>query len=86
MFCKEGGNMLKNMATAITGTLGVGGAVALYIGMGLGWLYWIYMGVKLGSFMMVILAILGPLGFIASVLGLWSFIFGIPLWLLQLVH
>jgi hypothetical protein len=65
--------------------LGAGGAIALYIGSAFGWLYWIYIGVKLGSFAMVIFAILGPLGIVASILGLWSFFFGIPLWLLHLV-
>jgi len=78
--------MIKNIFGAVTGILGVSGAFAFYIGMGLGWLYWIYVGVKLGSFAMVIFAILGPVGFIAAVLGLWSFIFGVPLWLVHLVQ
>ena len=56
------------------------------IGAALGWFYWIYVGVKLGSFAMVIFALLGPLAFIASILGLWSFIFGVPLWLVHLVR
>ena len=77
---------MKKLHELIIGALGVGGVFAVYIGMGVGWLYWIYIGVKLGSFVMVIFAILGPLGFVCSILGLWSLIFGIPLWLLHLVQ
>lgn len=77
---------MKKMFEAVAGVLGAGGAIALYVGLGLGWLYWIYIGVKLGSFAMVIFAILGPFGLVASILGAWSFLFGIPLWLLHLVR
>jgi hypothetical protein len=40
---KLGGANMKKMFEAITSFVGVGGAIALYIGTGLGWLYWIYM-------------------------------------------
>ena len=78
--------MIKNVFGAVSGVLGAGGAIILYIGLGLGWLYWTYIGAKLGSFGMVIFGILGPFGFIASILGAWSLMFGIPLWLLHLVR
>jgi hypothetical protein len=76
---------MKKLHEAILGIVGAGGLITLYLGMGFGWLYWIYIGVKLGSFGMVIFAILGPIGFVCSILGIWSFIFGIPLWLLHWV-
>jgi hypothetical protein len=52
----------------------------------LGWAYWMWMSLQLGSFMMFFFGILGPFAFIAGILGLWSFFFGIPLWLFQMVH
>jgi hypothetical protein len=52
----------------------------------LGWAYWMWMAIKLGSFMMFFFGILGPLAVVAAVLGLWSFVFGIPMWLLYLVR
>jgi hypothetical protein len=51
----------------------------------LGWAYWMWLAIKLGSFMMFLFGILGPTALIAGVLGLWSFFFGIPLWILHLV-
>ena len=52
----------------------------------LGWAYWMWMAINLGSFMMFFFGILGPFALIAGVLGLWSFFFGIPLWLLHMVR
>src|SRR5882672_1715544 len=37
------------------------------------------------SFGMFVSGLAGPLAFLAAVLGLWSMLFGIPLWLLHLV-
>ena len=48
----------------------------------LGWAYWMWMAIKLGSFGMFFFGILGPFAMVAGVLGLWSFLFGIPHWLL----
>jgi hypothetical protein len=44
--------------------------------------YWMWMAIKLGSFGMFFFGIFGPFALIAGVLGLWSFFFGIPHWLL----
>ena len=51
----------------------------------LGWAYWMWMAIQGGSFMMFFFGILGPFALVAGVLGLWSFFFGIPDWLLHLV-
>jgi phage-related minor tail protein len=75
---------IKQITGAIFGALGVVGSVASYVGFGIGWLYWVYLGVKLGSFIMVIVALLGPVALIVSVIGLWSFIFGVPDWIIHL--
>ena len=52
----------------------------------LGWAYWMWLAITLGSFAMFFFGILGPFALVAGVLGLWSFFFGLPLWLLSLVH
>jgi len=52
----------------------------------LGSAYWMWMAIKLGSFMMFFFGILGPFALVAGILGLWSFFFGIPLWLLHMVR
>jgi hypothetical protein len=57
------------------------GIVFMLVGT-LGWAYWMWMAIKLGSFGMFFFGILGPFALIAGVLGLWSFVFGIPSWLL----
>ena len=51
----------------------------------LGWAYWMWMAIKLGSFLMFFFGLLGPLALVAGLLGLWSFFFGIPAWLLHMV-
>lgn len=70
----------------------IGGLFGSAIGIGfflcatLGWAYWMWMAIMLGSFMMFFFGILGPLAIFAGILGLWSFVFGIPLWLIKLVQ
>lgn len=48
----------------------------------LGWAYWMWMAIKLGSFGMFFFGVLGPFAMVAGALGLWSFVFGLPHWLL----
>ena len=55
------------------------------IGIFVGWAYWLFVSVKVGSFVMFIFGILGPCAIPASLLGLWSFLFGAPDWLLHFV-
>ena len=40
----------------------------------LGWAYWMWMAVSVGSFGMFFFGLLGPLTVVAGILGLWSFI------------
>ncbi|HRF07532.1 MAG TPA: hypothetical protein PL193_02645 [Xanthobacteraceae bacterium] len=74
------------MKDVISTLFGSALGVLFFITSTLGWLYWMYMAVKIGSFAMFIFGILGPLAFVAGVLGLWSFFFGAPAWLLNLVN
>jgi hypothetical protein len=70
----------------------IGGIFASGFGIGfflvgtLGWAYWMWMAIKVGSFMMFFFGILGPFAAVAGVLGLWSFVFGAPLWLMHMVR
>jgi hypothetical protein len=52
----------------------------------LGWAYWMWMAINLGSFLMFLFGLMGPFALLAGILGLWSFAFGIPLWILHLVR
>jgi hypothetical protein len=69
----------------IGGSLGVFGFLALYAGAFIGWAYWMWMSVHLGSFFMFVFGLFGPLIVPATILGAWSLVFGPPLWLLHLV-
>jgi hypothetical protein len=73
---------IKGVLSALLGSA-VG--VIFFLITTLGWAYWMWMAIKLGSFMMFFFGILGPLAFVAGFLGLWSFFFGIPVWLFNLV-
>ncbi len=64
-------------------TLLASGAGIIFLLCGtLGWAYWMWTAIQLGSFGMFFFGILGPFAVVAGVLGLWSFLFGIPSWLL----
>jgi hypothetical protein len=76
------GGMMETIKVFFAQILGSAiGVIGLLVGT-LGWAYWMWMAIKLGSFGMFFFGILGPFAMIAGVLGLWSFFFGIPHWLL----
>lgn len=76
---------MKNLLAGITATLGAAGALAFYLFTFVGWLYWVWTAIQLGSFVMFVLGLLGPLAFIAAIFGMWSLVFGVPIWLLRLM-
>lgn len=47
----------------------------------LGWAYWMWMAIQVKSFLMFFFGIFGPFAVVAGFLGLWSFAFGAPQWL-----
>ena len=51
----------------------------------LGWVYWLWFAVKVGSFAMFAFGIFFPLVIVAAILGLWSLLVGMPPWLLHMV-
>jgi len=77
--------MFRRFADFLIGLVGAGGVIAFSLVSSLGWAYWMWMAIKIGSFGMFLFGILGPLAFIAGLLGLWSFFFGIPMWLFHIV-
>lgn len=77
--------MFKRFSDLLVGLFGAGGAIVFFAVPTLGWAYWMWMAIKIGSFGMFFFGILGPLAFVAGLLGLWSFIFGIPMWLFHMV-
>jgi len=78
-------NLIGKIIGTTVGAIGIFGFYALSIGTLVGWAWWLWMAIHLGSFGMFLFALLGPLAFVAGVLGLWSMLFGIPLWLVKLV-
>jgi hypothetical protein len=57
----------------------------LYIGTFVGWAWWMWMAIVLKSFWMFVFGIAGPTSVAAALLGLWSCLFGVPLWLLHII-
>lgn len=54
--------------------------MSLYFILPLGWVYWLWVAVKIGGFAMFALALFPFTSPVAAVLGGWSFLFGIPDW------
>jgi hypothetical protein len=77
---------METIKALITTLFGSAIGIIFFVCGTLGWAYWMWMAINLGSFMMFFFGILGPFALVAGVLGLWSFLFGIPLWLLHLVR
>jgi hypothetical protein len=76
---------MRGLIGGVIAITGVAGFYALSIGMFIGWAWWMWMAIHLGSFGMFVFGIFGPLAFLAAPLGLWSILFGIPKWLLYMV-
>lgn len=70
--------MIKGFFSAVFGSVF---GIVMALASTLGWAYWMWMAIKLGSFGMFFFGLLGPLAFVAGILGLWSFFFGLPHWL-----
>ena len=77
---------IKNFVGVLAGIFGTAGIFCFMLSGTLGWAYWMWMAIQLGSFGMFFFGILGPLALVAGILGLWSFLFGIPVWLLHMVR
>ena len=56
----------------------------LYILIVLGDLYWLWMAIRLGSFMMFLAGMFPPLFIVTCPVGAWSLLFGAPDWVMHL--
>jgi membrane-bound ClpP family serine protease len=54
--------------------------MSLYLLLPLGWLYWLWLAIKIGGFAMFVVALFPITTPIAAILGAWSFLFGLPEW------
>jgi hypothetical protein len=70
--------------TLFSGAFGLG-FIAIYVGGFIGWCWWMWMAIHIGSFWMFVFGLLGITTPVAALLGLWSLLFGAPLWLLHMV-
>jgi hypothetical protein len=77
---------IGSVIASLIAFLGVGTFYLISLGMLPGWVFWIWMAIHFGSFGMFLFGFLGPLAIVASMLGLWSLLFGAPAWLLHLVR
>jgi len=68
---------MRSIADGFTGPL----TMALVATMALGSLYWIWVAVKLGSFAMFVIGVLGPSVIITAPIGAYMMFFGIPNWI-----
>ena len=75
---------MSKLFTSLAANVGTLGAFALMLLMPLGWAYWLWIAVHIGSFLMFFLGIAGPFAIVIAPLGLWSFLFGTPAWLLSM--
>ena len=71
-------------ATDMIGTTAGFLLVPIFMLLPVGGLYWIWMSVQLGSFMMFVLGVLGPTVLITAPVGLYSLLFGVPAWVLNM--
>ncbi|MFA0054697.1 maltose ABC transporter permease [Vibrio echinoideorum] len=55
-----------------------------YILLPLGWVYWLWVAIKIGGFAMFAVALFPLTAPIASILGGWSFLFGLPQWVVSM--
>ncbi|MFA0435938.1 maltose ABC transporter permease [Vibrio breoganii] len=57
--------------------------MGVYILLPLGWVYWLWIAIKIGGFAMFAVALFPLTAPIASILGGWSFLFGLPQWVVS---
>jgi len=77
---------METIKAILAATFGSAFGIGFFLCGTLGWAYWMWMAINVGSFMMFLFGIFGPFALIAGVLGLWSFAFGMPVWLFNMVN
>lgn len=56
--------------------------IAIWGLIAIGGIYWLWMAIQIGSFLMFVIGLFPPTGlFIATPIGAWSILFGVPDWI-----
>jgi hypothetical protein len=71
---------MGQISNLLQSTMGLG----LLITLGLGDLYWLFLAIKLGSFIMFIIGSIPVLAVFTGPIGMWSLFFGPPSWIFDL--
>jgi hypothetical protein len=79
------GGMDRKKTAALAEKVHAGTIYASCSALILGWVYWLWLAVKVGSFAMFALGVFFPLAIVAAFLGAWSLLFGMPTWLFHMV-
>jgi hypothetical protein len=58
--------------------------MCFYAGIGIGSIYWLWIAIQIGSFWMFLIGIAGPTVIITGPVGLWSLLFEVPTWVLNI--
>ncbi len=78
--------MIDNIKEFFAGVFGAAAGIVwigLMITFGLGTLYWLWMAIQLGSFMMFAVLIFPPSFIVTGPVGMYSLIFGPPDWVIS---
>jgi hypothetical protein len=81
---KESAASSRKHFLMLVGYVGVPAFTVIAFALISGWAYWIWLAIKLDSFGMFLFGLLGPLGIVAALFGLWSLFFGLPAWIAAL--
>lgn len=76
---KGDANMFKKLSELTTGALGFS-FIGLYILLGVGELYWLWMSFQIGSFGMFLVGMIPPFIIVAMFVGAYGLVFGLPTW------
>lgn len=72
---------IKDFFNSMFGAAGGIIMFAVMLSFPIGFLYWMWMAIQIGSFWMFVLGVVPPIFFVSAVIGAYSLIFGIPAWI-----
>lgn len=75
---------LKNFFESFFGAAGASVAVVFFVCFMIGPIYWLWISIQLGSFLMFFLGIAGPFVLFTGPVGFYSLIFGTPNWVINM--
>jgi hypothetical protein len=81
----ESGGISRKRMAASAEKVRIGAIYIACSGLILGWIYWLWLAVKVGSFGMFAFGIFFPFAIVAAILGLWALLLEMPSWLLHLL-